>query len=417
MYSPGSGPSLTRRQYVRWRYAVFAIFAASGLSWLTWASRIPAIKADLGIDNAGIGLLILCMGVASIVGLLVSSTLIAKFGTRAGMRAMMLMVSLGLFVIGLGTSIFPLVWLVVAGLVLFGFGNACLDIMMNVDGGAIEVKSGKTLLPLFHSFFSVGTVIGAAFGVAAAAQHISVFWHCLAMSLMILVIAFTAIANVPPRPATDDTLARETAHTARPGQGEPLARDVSAWREPRTYALGIVVLGMAFAEGGANDWLALGVSEDHNGGPAAGAAALTVFSVSMMIVRMLGGPLVDRFGRVLVLRVMAGCAAGGILLFILAPNLPLVFVGAVLWGVGASLGFPLGLSAAGDDPAKAAARVSATATIGYISLLAGPPVLGVVSEHLGLLETLFIVVALVAASGVAAGAAKPLPSSERVTVK
>ena len=105
-------------------------------------------------------------------------------------------------------------------------------------------------------------------------------------------------------------------------------------------------------------------------------SASTVFSVSMTVVRIFGGPLVDRFGRVATLRVLAATATVGLLLFILAPSIPLVFVGAALWGAGVSLGFPLGMSAAADDPAKAAARVSAAATIGYISFLCGPPILG-----------------------------------------
>ena len=132
----------------------------------------------------------------------------------------------------------------------------------------------------------------------------------------------------------------------------------------------------------------------------------------MTIVRVFGGPLVDRFGRVNTLRVLAVLATVGMLLFILAPTLPLVFVGAALWGAGASLGFPLGMSAAADDPEKAAARVSATATIGYLSFLCGPPVLGFVSEHIGLLNTLYIIVVLVVASGLFSSAARPIAGSQ-----
>ena len=186
---------------------------------------------------------------------------------------------------------------------------------------------------------------------------------------------------------------------------------MSAWREPRTYALGVIMLGMAFAEGGANDWLALGIVEGHGADEALGAAGLAVFSVSMTVVRVFGGPLVDRFGRVATLRVLAVTATVGLLLFILAPNVPLVFVGAALWGAGVSLGFPLGMSAAADDPAKAAARVSAAATIGYIAFLCGPPILGLISEHIGLLNTLYILVALIIASGLASGAARPIAGS------
>ncbi|MEH3089201.1 MAG: MFS transporter [Microbacterium arborescens] len=409
--------TMTRSVYLRWRNAVFAIFAASGLSIATWAARVPTIKVDLGIENREIGLALLAMGIASILGLSASSVVIARFGTRTGMFAVLIVLSVGLAILGLGAGFFHSYAMLVVGLALFGFGNGCLDVMMNVDGAAIETQSGKTILPLFHAFFSFGTVIGAGLGAIAAGLGIGVAIHAVTMAAIIVVLAVVAIANVPRRAVVDAVSADEAsggaqADAPRPGWRERLAVSLSAWREPRTYTLGIIMLGMAFAEGGANDWLALGVVEHEGGTAALGAAALTVFSVSMTVVRVFGGPLVDRFGRVATLRVLAVAATAGILLFILAPNLPLVFVGAALWGIGASLGFPLGMSAAADDPARAAARVSAAATIGYVAFLCGPPILGFISDHIGLLPTLFILVALVAASGFASSAAKPLPGAK-----
>lgn len=400
--------ALTRSQYVRWRNAIFAIFLASGVSIATWASRVPDIKLSLDVDNAQIGMLLLGMGIASIIGISTSPAVMARTGARRGMLGLMITLAIGLALIGLGTSVLSSFPVVLVGLALFGFGNGCLDVMMNVEATAIEQHAGKTILPLFHAFFSFGTVIGAGLGWAATNWHLSVALHALAVGAIIFVGAFVCIANVPNREATLDPADDE----AKPHWRERMHTALSAWREPRTYLLGIVMLGMAFAEGGANDWLALGVAEDHASGAAMGAAALTVFSVCMTAVRIVGGPLVDRFGRVLVLRILAVAASGGILLFILAPSLPLVFVGAALWGIGASLGFPLGMSAAADDPEKAAARVSAAATIGYIAFLGGPPILGMISEHIGLLNTLFILVALVAASGFASGAARPLVATK-----
>lgn len=400
---------LTRTQLVRWRAAIFAIFTASGLSIATWASRVPAIRSDLGIENSDIGLMLLGMGIASILGLSASGVVIARFGTRQGMLGAMVIFAVGVALIGVGTNLASSVPLVVIGLALFGFGNGAVDVMMNVEGAAIETQSGKTLLPLFHAFFSLGTVVGAGLGAVAAALRVGVFAHATAVAVVILIVAVVAYANVPPREGAGDPA---TDAADQPGWRQRLAVSLAAWREPRTYALGVVMLGMAFAEGGANDWLALGVSEDHSGGPALGAAALMVFSVAMTVVRVLGGPLVDRFGRVATLRVLSGFAAAGILLFILAPNLPLVFVGAALWGVGASLGFPLGMSAAADDPAKAASRVSAAATIGYVAFLCGPPVLGFVSDHIGLLNTLYVLVVLVVASGFASQSARPLAGAK-----
>jgi MFS family permease len=396
--------TLTHAQYTRWRNAIFAIFLASGMSFATWASRVPDIKRMLEIDNAQIGLLLLGMGIASILGISTGPAVMARTGARRGMLAMMIMLAIGLGLVGIGTTLLGSFQIVIIGLALFGFGNGALDVMMNVEATAVEQMAGKTILPLFHAFFSFGTVIGAGLGWAATNAHVTVVLHTSVITAIILVLAFVCFANVPVREAALDP--QEPGE--KPHWRERMHVALSAWREPRTYALGVVMLGMSFAEGGANDWLALGVAEDHGGGTAMGAAALTVFSVCMTTVRVFGGPLVDRFGRVPVLRVLALMAAGGILLFILAPSLPLAFLGAALWGLGASLGFPLGMSAAADDPAKAAARVSAAATIGYIAFLGGPPVLGLISEHIGLLNTLFILVALVVASGLFSGAAKPL---------
>ncbi|WP_295101234.1 MFS transporter [uncultured Microbacterium sp.] len=404
--------ALSRSQYVRWRTAIFAIFLASGLSIATWASRVPDIKLALEVDKAQVGMLLLGAGIASIIGISTSPAIMARTGARLGMMVSIFTFASGVALIGIGANVLGSYSVVLIGLVLFGLGNGCVDVMMNVEATAIEQHSGKTILPLFHAFFSFGTVIGAGLGALAAQLHIDVFTHTLVIAVAIAAIGIASIANVPRReealdPAADDA--------EKPHWRERMHVAMSAWREPRTYAIGVVMLGMSFAEGGANDWLALGVAEDHGGGTALGAAALATFSVAMTVVRVFGGPLVDRFGRVAVLRILAVAAASGILLFILAPSLPLVFVGAALWGVGASLGFPLGMSAAADDPAKAAARVSAAATIGYISFLGGPPVLGFISEHIGLLNTLYILVGLVVLSGLFSGAARPLRKDEMST--
>ena len=400
--------TLTHSQLVRWRAAIFAIFLASGLSIATWAARVPAIKEALEISKTQLGLMLLVGGVASILGLSVSSVVMARWGARRGMLVMMLIFAVGVAAIGVGTDLLHSVAVVVAGLVLWGFGNGCLDVIMNVEGAAIEKQVGKTILPLFHAFFSFGTVIGAGVGILAIAWGANVVTHLVIVAVVLVVIAFVSIANVPANEAALDV----AGPAEKQGWRDRLTVALSAWKEPRTYALGVIMLGMAFAEGGANDWLALGVVEGHAQPEEFGAAGLTVFSVSMTVVRVFGGPLVDRFGRVPVLRVLALTATGGLLLFILAPNLPLIFVGAALWGAGVSLGFPLGMSAAADDPKKAAARVSAAATIGYVAFLAGPPLLGLIADHLGLLNTLYILVALIIASGFASSAARPIAGSQ-----
>ena len=152
-----------------------------------------------------------------------------------------------------------------------------------------------------------------------------------------------------------------------------------------------MVLALALTEGTANDWLALALVDGYDVADWVGVAGFAVF-VTAMTVGRLGGPvLLDRFGRVPVLWATMAAAGGGVLLIVLGQSLVLVVVGVVLWGLGASLGFPVGMSAAADDPRRAAARVSVVSTIGYAAFLSGPPLIGFVADHVGTLDALLVV--------------------------
>ncbi len=118
------------------------------------------------------------------------------------------------------------------------------------------------------------------------------------------------------------------------------------------------------------------------------------FVTAMTVGRVAGTQLLDRYGTVRVLRATALAAVIGLLLVVLGPNLPVAMVGAVIWGLGASLGFPVGMSAAADDPARAAVRVSAVASIGYTAFLAGPPAVGFLAQHVGVRGSLWLVLAV-----------------------
>ncbi|MCW3492930.1 MFS transporter [Microbacterium sp. SSM24] len=397
---------LTRSQLVNWRTAVFTIFFVTGLGFASWAARLPAVKRDLGINDLQIGILLFLSGAAAIVGLSIANVLVVRWGARRGMLATIITFSIGVAIVGLGVQFLESYAVTAIGLALMGMGMSATDVMMNVEAAAVEQAFEKTLMPLFHAFFSLGTVGGAGLGVLMAAWNVGVAWHLWAVALIVLAAGLFALRAVPVRETMHDDPATPS------NRRERFAETLAVWRDPRTYAIGAIMLGMAFAEGSANDWLTIAMVDGHDQTEAVGAIALTVFSVSMTVFRVLGGPIVDRIGRVWTLRVLAIAAGVGLIMFILAPNLPIAFIGIALWGAGASLGFPLGMSAAADDPAKAAASVSAAATIGYLAFLCGPPILGWISHEIGILPTLWIIVGLIALSGLASGAAKPIAGSK-----
>ena len=178
-----------------------------------------------------------------------------------------------------------------------------------------------------------------------------------------------------------------------PDEEELAANERSAWLEPRTLAIGAMVLAFTLAEGSANDWLALALVDGYAARHWVGVAGFALFVTAMTTGRLVGPVALDRFGRVPVLLASAAAAFVGLLTVIVSSSPVLAAVGIVVWGLGAALGFPVGMSAAADDPRRAARRVSVVATIGYGAFLAGPPLLGFVGNEVGTLDSLYVVAA------------------------
>jgi MFS family permease len=392
--------ALSRAQIVAWRNAVFVIFALCGVAMASWVSRTPSIRDALGASTFQMGLIVFALAAGSIVGLMFSSHLLARIGSAATIRACLVAMGLGMILTGVGATMTTSA-LVVTGLAIFGLGMGACDVSMNVEGAANERALDRTVMPLFHAMFSGGTILGAALGAAAEFAGVSIVAHLAVIGAALFLGSVFTVRYLQIDPAAT-AIAEQDAGTAEDGWRGRLG----IWRDRRTLLIGLIVLGMAFAEGSANDWLALAMVDGHGVGNATGALVFGIFVTAMTVGRVFGVYLLDRFGRVPVLRVSAAFAAVGLVVVIFAPVAWLAGIGVVLWGLGSALGFPVGMSAAADDPRNAAARVSAVATIGYLAFLVGPPLVGFVGEHVGLLNALLMVLALVAVAGIVSPAAR-----------
>ncbi|MDF1603770.1 MFS transporter [Nocardioides sp. YIM 152315] len=379
------------------RNAVALSFALNGFCFATMVSRLPDIRSGLELDNAALGLLLLAISVGSVIALPLSGRLIDRFGatwvTRLG--AVLVVVGLSVGMLGVVTDLLPLT---AVGFFLDGVGIAVWDVSMNVEAAEVERRLERTIMPRFHAGWSLGSFAGAAIGIPMAAVHAPLMLHVPGFALLAGLATWRAAATYLP--------ARE-AHEER--QVEPF----SPWREPRTLAIGVMVLAFALTEGAANDWLALALIDGYDVRHWVGVTGFTVFVCSMMAGRLYGPVLLDRYGRAPVLWASSAAAFVGILLVVFGAHVVLVGLGIVVWGLGASLGFPVGMSAAADDPLRAARRVSAVSTIGYTAFLAGPPLLGLLADHVGTLETLLVIAALMipaAATVFAARERRPSPA-------
>ena len=377
----------------RAKVAVAVVFVINGLAFASWVSRVPAIRDTLGLTAGRIGLLLLFLSAGTLVALPISGIVVARLGPARTVAAMVLVGSAGLLTMAAGLTAGS-VGAVAAGLFGYGVGTSAWDVAMNVEGADVERRLDRTVMPRFHAGFSLGTVLGALAGAACARAGVALEAQLVVTVAGILVVGLLAVRAFLPVPA-------------RAAGSSPRRSALLAWREPRTLAIGLLVFAFALCEGIANDWLALSLVDGYGAGEAVGAAGFAAFVTAMTLGRLVGGSFVERYGRVPVLRVTAGLVAAGALAVVTAPGLPGALAGAVLWGLGASLGFPLGMSAAADDETRAAARVSVVSSIGYTAFLGGPPLVGLLADEVGVRRAILVALGAAAVGLLSAAAAAP----------
>jgi MFS family permease len=382
----GTQPHAHAGDLTRAGNAVSAVFFGSGFIFTSWASRIPQIRAELGVSPGVLGLILLSASVGVAIGTPLGGVIMGRLGQARTVIATAWLAAAGMAAVAVGTRLGAPA--VAGGLFVFGFSAGPWDVAANVQGAAVEQAQGRALLPRFHAGWSIGTVAGAGTGAAMVALGVPVTVHLLAASAAVAVgVPAAARRFLPPGPAA-----------AGPGRPPRRRSALTPWTEPRTLLIGLFVLCMAFTEGSANDWLNLAVIDGYHVPAAVGTVALAVFLAAMTAGRWWGPPLIDRYGRVPVLRCGAATAVAGLALIEAGQMLPVVLAGAALMGLGTSLGFPVGISAAADDPACAPARVSTTTSIGYVAFLAGPPALGFLGDRVGVLHSLSLAGVMAAAA-------------------
>lgn len=387
-------------------FALFMFFFIPGLLMASWATRTPAIRDVLSVSTAEMGIVLFGLSIGSMSGILCSAWLVKRFGTRQVIRTTMCCAVLGMIVLSVA------LWMASAllfalGLMVFGASFGSAEVAINVEGASVEREMNKTVLPMMHGFYSLGTLTGAGVGMVLTALGVAANLHILLAALVCIIPILTGIAAIPDGNGKND---REEAH-ATP-KGVPFYRDL------QLMLIGVIVLAMAFAEGSANDWLPLLMVDGHGFSPTSGSLIYAGFTLGMTVGRFTGGWFIDRYSRVAVVRASALLGGLGMAMIIFVDVDWIAGVSVILWGLGASLGFPLTISAASDTGPDAPTRVSVVATTGYLAFLVGPPLLGFLGEHYGLRSAMLVVLGLVIiAALVARAVAKPAAQDESVMEK
>jgi MFS family permease len=379
------------------RAATFVYFVLDGTLMGMWLVQIPAVEKRVGISHATLGSLLVLLGLGAFLGMQVAGRLADRLGPRLVVPAAGVLCGATLVLPGLTRE--P--WALGGALLVFGFGNGCLDVSMNAHAVHVEKAYNRPIMSAFHATFSVGGVIAALVGARATSAGISP-----AATLGVAGAAGIVIALLPARsllaPTPRTSPAPESTAAQRP-------REMAAKRRTgavpgRIWILAALALMCMLCEGVANDWSALEAKNILGAAAATASFAYGTYAATMTIGRLLADRVSRRFGSAAVLRYGAATGAAGLTIVAFSPWIWSTLVGWAIFGLGLSGCVPQLFSAAGHtDPATAGANVSRVAGIGYVGMLTGPALIGWMTRLTGLNHTFLLPALLLVIAAVAAG--------------
>ena len=365
------------------RLATRAAFFVAGFATASWAPLVPLAKARIGLDEGGLGGLLLCLGLGSVCAMPFSGGFAARFGCR---KAMLFVATLALLALPMMATA-PTAASLAAVLFLFGAGVGVMDVVMNIQAVIVEKASGKAMMSGFHGMYSVGGIAGAGGMTALLSFGLS------PLAAIAVIVAIAAIAIYGTSPGM------------LPYGGE---EDSPAFALPRgpVLLLGALCFILFLAEGAVLDWSGVLLNAERGLDRDRAGLGYAAFATTMTLGRLFGDSIVRFLGPRAILFLGGLCAASGFALAALVPSWPVAILGFALVGVGASNVVPVMFSAAGRQTAMPSnLAVAAVTTMGYAGILAGPALIGFAAHGLSLPTALLLVAILLLAVAFSARAA------------
>jgi len=364
-------PSHTTRKLSNACWALRGQFFVAGAMFATWGVHVPTVKVHYAIGEQALGLAMLAAGVGGVTLLTLAGRIVGRFGPRNIALCMGLVCALCVASLLVSNS-----YLILIGLMLVYGGCASLfDVSINAEASEIERLTARPLMSGFHALFSLGGMVGAAVGAVLPSLSVAPSQHLVLAALVccsIVVAGCTGMLRMNGLPA----------------RGVPL----SLPRGPLALIGVLAAIGL-IGEGAIYDWSVLFMKQELKSDAGIAALAYASFSSAMASGRFIGDAVRARMDSVTLLRLSGGFAGVGMALALLVPNPFFALFGFALVGVGLSNVVPVLFSAAARVPGTTAAHgIAAVSSVGYLGMMAGPPLVGVIAESSSLSAGLFIVV-------------------------
>jgi MFS family permease len=370
------------------RLAVSVAFLVNGFGFANWAARIPAVKDHVGLSTGALGVALLSSALGAVVAMPLAGALLVRFGSRTLTRLTLALFCVALPLPALAGSLPALM----VALALLGMTTGSLDVSMNAQGVVIEQRYGRPLLAGLHGLWSLGSLVGAPIGGAAAGAGISPLVHLLTVAAVVLVAGMFVTRRLLPGGADHD---RTASRFVRPTRALAL--------------LGAIAFCALLSEGAAYDWSTVYLRDSLGSSEGLAVSAYAAFALTMTVGRLVGDRLRARFGSRALLCSAALIAAAGLGAGLALRHTVAAVVGFAVLGAGLSCIVPIVFGAAGSAGGlPSGPAIAVVSTVGYLGFIAGPPIIGGLGEITSLPVALSLVVALTALAGVMARRLPPL---------
>lgn len=356
-------------------------FLITGLAMSAWAPLVPFAQERLGVNEATLGALLLCLGGGSLFAMPLTGPLVNKYGCRLFITLSLLLMCFSLVFLGIASTV-PTLGLT---LLIFGMALGATDVAMNMQAVIVEKASGRSMMSGFHGFYSLGGIFGALAISGLLWFSLSPAQSLLALTVVLLIMLVYAAPKLLPYGNNSD------------GKREPFF----VLPRGKVLLLGTLCFIVFLAEGSVLDWSAVFLTNVRGVDPVQAGIGFVCFSVAMTIARLTGDRIVQRLGGKRILLWGGGCAALGFAIVVSIPSVIAAYIGFTLIGLGASNIVPVLFTAAGNQKTMPMGlAISAVVSMGYAGLLAGPALIGFIAE----LSSLSISLLLVAAGLIALAA-------------
>jgi fucose permease len=375
-----------------------------GLTGGVWMARVPSAKSQVHLSDGTLGVALLAVPVGLVLGAALAERLVDRVGSRVLCRICGVGSCVAVMTPGLAHTLPELM----AGLFVIGVFNGTLDVSQNAQGVRVEAAYARPVMTSMHAFYSLGAIFGSLAGGGLAWAGVALFPSLAAVGVVGALIDGTAgrwLLPGKPDPGSREVSLGESSPVP---SGASLTEDsADARRRVRRLVLALAVVGVCglVGEGSAGDWSAVYLKD--NLGTSAGLAALgfSAFSVTMTLGRGVGDRLIYKFGVVSVIRVGGLIATAGLALALATPVPAVAIAGFTAFGAGLSIVVPQVFAAGGRaDPFRPGSGLAKVVGLGYAGMAAGPAIIGLVANSIGLHLALLIPVALAAWIAVAAPA-------------